>query len=88
MRGGPTSTASPTSTTTSSPTPEIQGGRHRPHERTANQVWGSLGVGGTYTWNDGAYDDLTARGWLKSSLSELRPEALANSATAGFRIAW
>ena len=51
-----------------------------------DQFWGSLGVGGTYSWADGKYA-VYGEGLVSSSLANLG-DSYANSATVGVRIAW
>ncbi|MBP7000598.1 autotransporter-associated beta strand repeat-containing protein [Amaricoccus sp.] len=52
----------------------------------ADRAWGSLGVGGTYTWDDGKYG-VYGEGLVSTSLESFG-DSYANSFTAGFRIAW
>jgi outer membrane autotransporter protein len=51
-----------------------------------DQFWGSVGVGGTYSWADGRYA-VYGEGLVSSSLANLG-DSYANSATVGVRIAW
>jgi len=53
---------------------------------SGDRVWGSLGVGGSYSWNDGVYA-VYGEGLVRTSLSSFG-DSYANSASAGFRIAW
>ncbi|MBP7240455.1 autotransporter-associated beta strand repeat-containing protein [Amaricoccus sp.] len=52
----------------------------------ADRAWGSLGVGGTYTWADGKYG-VYGEGLVSTSLENFG-DSYANSLSAGFRIAW
>ena len=55
--------------------------------QTDNQnLWGSLGVGATYTWRDGAYGVYT-EGLVASSLSAFG-DNYTNQVALGFRAAW
>ena len=61
--------------------------RRRPGSRpTADRVWGSLGLGGTYSWGDGAYA-VYGEGLVRTSLEDFG-DSYANTATLGFRMAW
>ena len=53
---------------------------------SGDRFWGSLGVGGSYSWNDGVYA-VYGEGLVRTSLSSFG-DSYANSASAGFRIAW
>ncbi|MFO1141627.1 MAG: autotransporter-associated beta strand repeat-containing protein [Amaricoccus sp.] len=49
-------------------------------------LWGSVGVGGSFTWNDGAYGVYT-EGLVASSLADFG-DNYSNKITIGFRAAW
>ncbi len=51
-----------------------------------DRLWGSLGVGGTYSWGDGAYA-VYGEGLVRTSLADFG-DSYANTATLGFRMAW
>ena len=50
------------------------------------QFWGALTVGGTYSWNDGAYA-VYGEGLISASLASFG-DNYANAATFGFRMLW
>ncbi|MFO1208401.1 MAG: autotransporter-associated beta strand repeat-containing protein [Amaricoccus sp.] len=52
----------------------------------SQNLWGSVGVGGSLTWKDGAYGVYT-EGLVASSLSDFG-DNYANKITIGFRAAW
>jgi len=53
---------------------------------TGDRVWGALGLGGTYSWGDGAYA-VYGEGLVRTSLEDFG-DSYANTATLGFRMAW
>ena len=81
--GGATSTVSPILYDFLGDTEVSVGGTR---SRRADDVWGSLGVGGTFSWGDGAYA-IYGEGLVRTSLGDLG-DSYANTATVGFRMAW
>jgi outer membrane autotransporter protein len=57
-----------------------------PIDSQADRLWGSVGLGGTYSWRGGAYA-IYGEGLVGTSLSSLGDD-YASKGTLGFRIAW
>uniref|UniRef100_UPI00261D2CC7 hypothetical protein n=1 Tax=Amaricoccus sp. TaxID=1872485 RepID=UPI00261D2CC7 len=51
-----------------------------------DRTWGSLGLGGTWSWADGQYA-VYGEGLVSTSLANFG-DSYTGAATAGFRIAW